>query len=326
MRVFNRIFLVVGFLFSLSIPTVQADTIRIGMVLPDFTQNQLILDLHDQAQAAAKEEGVELLVTGRGAAEEQVAAVENYVAAGVDVLVYDTTDSAAMTGAILKANAAGIPVVCVIACAEGGEHAALIWYDYRTMMGRPLGEWIVSVTPAGGKVGVIDSNQADPSIRSIYDGINDALEGSNLELVISPPTNWDRAAALNIARDLLIGNPDFDTVVGFHDLITGATLTAMAELGYPSVPISGLGGTCEGLANVLSGTQSFTVIQPLAPAGYHGIKAAASIARGGEGANVGVPMVALDTAYAKAILAGTEGGNPNGVDVLTVLQKAASGC
>ena len=56
MRVFNRIFLVVGFLFSLSIPTVQADTIRIGMVLPDFTQNQLILDLHDQAQAAAKED------------------------------------------------------------------------------------------------------------------------------------------------------------------------------------------------------------------------------------------------------------------------------
>ena len=78
---FMRFCLNVVFLVSLTIPVAQADTIRIGMVLPDFTQNQLILDLHDQAQSAAKEEGVELLVTGRGAAEEQVAAVENYVAA-----------------------------------------------------------------------------------------------------------------------------------------------------------------------------------------------------------------------------------------------------
>src|SRR5690606_27142100 len=151
---------------------------------------------------------------------------------------------------------------------NGGEHAAKIIYDYRPDMGQPLGEWIASVVPAGGKVAVIDSNQADAAVAAIYDGMYDGIgDTETSEIIVSPPTNWDRAAALDIARNVLTANPDLDVVIGFHDLIAGATLDAMAELGYASVPLAGLGGTCEGLANILAGRQGFTVIQPLAPAG-----------------------------------------------------------
>ncbi|MDA0989328.1 MAG: sugar ABC transporter substrate-binding protein [Verrucomicrobia bacterium] len=305
-----------------------AKTIRIGLVIPDFTQNQLILDLHDQAVAAAQEYGVELLVEGKGAAEDQVAAVENYIAAGVDVLVYDTTDGAAMTGAIEQANKAGIPVVCIVSCANGGKHAATVMYNYRPDMGQPLGEWIASAAPAGSKVGVIDSNQADMSIKAIYDGMYDGIGDLKIEVIVSPPTNWDKAAALDIARTLLTANPDFDVIIGFHDLIAAATLDAMAELGYATVPVAGLGGTCEGLANLLAGRQSFPVLQPLAPSGYQGIKAAAAIARGETLAvtEIGVPMIALTRERAEAILAGTEEGQPEGVDVLTALKAAKAGC
>ncbi len=306
----------------------EAKTIRVGMVLPDFTQNQLILDLRDRGLAAAEEFGVELLVEGKGAAEDQVAAVENYIAAGVDVLVYDTTDGPAMLPAIEAANAAGIPVVCIVSCATGGEHAANVYYNYRPDMGKPLGEWIASVAPAGAKVGIVDSNQSDSSIKEIYDGIKDGIGDLKIELIISPPTNWDRAVALDLSRNLMTANPDFDVVVGMHDLISAAPLDSKAELGDASVPLAGLGGTCEGLANILAGKQSFTVLQPLAPAGYEGVKAAAAIARGETlpSTEIGVPMIPITKERALAILAGTEDGQPEGVDVLKALQAAKAGC
>lgn len=306
----------------------DSSPIRIGLVLPDFTQNELILNLHDRAVAAAEEFGVELLVQGVGAAEDQVAAVENYIAAGVDVIAYDTTDGAAMTPAIEQANAAGIPVVCIVSCATGGEHAATVNYDYRPDMGQPLGEWLATIVPSGGKVGVVDSNQADPAVAAIHEGMNDGLGDLDAEVIISPPTNWDRAAALDIARNLLTANPDLDVIVGFHDLIAAAILDAMAELQYKSLPLGGLGGTCEGLSNILAGKQAFTVLQPLGPAGYDGIKAAAMIARGETlpSTEIGVPMIALTQERAQAILAGTEDGEPEGVDVLSALKAAEAGC
>ena len=51
--------------------------------------------------------GVELLVTGSGSAQDLVAAIENYAAAGVDVIVYDTIDAQALAPAILALNDAG---------------------------------------------------------------------------------------------------------------------------------------------------------------------------------------------------------------------------
>ena len=64
-------------------------------MIPDFTQNELILALKTGAEDAAVDAGVELLVTGSGSAQDLVAAIENYASAGVDVIVYDTIDAQA---------------------------------------------------------------------------------------------------------------------------------------------------------------------------------------------------------------------------------------
>ena len=255
----------------------EPEPIRIGLVIPDFTQNELILALKTGADDAAADYGVELLVTGSGNAQDLVAAVENYAAAGVDVIVYDTIDAQALAPAILALNDAGIPVVCTVACASEGVSAIEIGYDYRADMGRPLGDWLAAYEPAPSKLAFIDSNQADESIAAIYAGIEDGLEAGGLtdvERVVSPPTNWDRAAGLDAARSLLTAHPDVDIIVGLHDLLAGATLTAMEELGYKETTLTGLGGTCEGLMNILEGRQALTVIQPLYPAGYLAVEAA----------------------------------------------------
>ena len=315
-------------------PTTTAapeEPIRIGLVIPDFTQNELILALKNGAEDAAADAGVELLVTGSGSAQDLVAAIENYAAAGVDVIVYDTIDAQALAPAILALNDAGIPVVCTVACASEGVSAIEIGYDYRADMGRPLGDWLAAYEPAPAKLAFIDSNQADESIAAIYAGVEDGLEAGGLadvERVVSPPTNWDRAAGLDAARSLLTAHPDVDIIVGLHDLLAGATLTAMEELGYKETTLTGLGGTCEGLMNILEGRQALTVIQPLYPAGYLAVEAAVQIARGEDPGSefIAIGMVVVDQAFAEGVLDGSEPAVVSGVDLKTALEAAAAGC
>ena len=309
----------------------EAAPIRIGLVIPDFTQNELILALKTGAEDAAADAGVELLVTGSGSAQDLVAAIENYAAAGVDVIVYDTIDAQAISPAILALNDAGIPVVCTVACATEGVSVIEIGYDYRADMGRPLGDWLAAYEPAPAKLAFIDSNQADESIAAIYAGIEDGLEAGGLadvERVVSPPTNWDRAAGLDAARSLLTAHPDVDIIVGLHDLLAGATLTAMEELGYKDTVLTGLGGTCEGLMNILEGRQALTVIQPLYPAGYLAVEAAVRIANGETLDEDFIPigMVVVDQAFAEGVLDGSEPAVVSGVDLKTALEAAAAGC
>ena len=118
-----------------------ADTIRIGFVLPELS-NEAILDLDIGARARAEELGnVEILTNGSYSGEQQAAAVENYIAAGVDILAYDTIDAAAVGPAIVKANQAGIPVICVFSCGSTGEHISFMSADW-TENGRKVGRWM----------------------------------------------------------------------------------------------------------------------------------------------------------------------------------------
>ena len=56
-----------------------AKKFRIALILPDFTANELILDQKNGAVAAAKRNGVTLMITGSGSAETQVKAVQGVV-------------------------------------------------------------------------------------------------------------------------------------------------------------------------------------------------------------------------------------------------------
>ena len=98
----------------------SGETVRIGLVLPDLT-NQTINDLYRGAQARADELGnIELLQGGTSDTPAWLDACNAFVAAEVDVLMYDTLDGEASNSCIEDANDAGILVVCLLACTPRG--------------------------------------------------------------------------------------------------------------------------------------------------------------------------------------------------------------
>ena len=301
---------------------------RIALILPDFTANELILDQKNGAVAAAKRLGVTLLITGSGSAETQVKAVQNAIGAKVDAIVYNTIDAKAMATAIKQANDANIPVICSNSCAAG-KHAVKVTFNYR-LMGLLAGKWIATKLPGGrGTLGIVDTSRADASVQMIYAGLNAGLKAAHASptIKISPPTNWDPAKALTVSANFLTGNPNLDVLVCFHDLVANACRQSMNASGYKSIPLAGLGGTCQGFSNMLKGRQDFTVAQFLYSAGDLGVNDAVAVLNGKPPANRNkiAPMLGITTPDAKAILAGTK-KVPPGLGLQQKIKRAAGGC
>ncbi|MEA2365210.1 MAG: ribose transport system substrate-binding protein [Thermoleophilaceae bacterium] len=303
----------------------SAPKAKIGLVLPDYTQNELILGAKEGAEAAAEELGVELIVAeGSGDVTEQVRSIEDMVTSQVDVLMYDAIDETGVGPAIKAADEAGVKIVCIVSCTDEGNHAARIDFDYETEMGVPTGEWLAEAVPSAKKIGFVDSNQVNPAVAAMYDGVRSALSSAGIDpkLEISPPTDWDKGKALTVARDFLTANPDLDALMCMHDLIAGACLDAIRELDYKKIPVGGEGGTCEGLTNIVEGRQAFTVIQDLHPAGAEGVRMAKELAEGKTLTETEkfIPMAAVTTEILKGIQSGSEEAVINGVDVKALLE------
>ena len=138
----------------------EAASIRIGLVLPELS-NAAINDIAIGAKKRAKEIGnIEILVTGTYSGEEQAKAVENYIAAGVDLIAYDSIDAAAVGPAIIKANKANIPVIGVISAASSGEMISFITPDF-CENGRLIGNWMSKTLGKNGIVSHVEGNPAD---------------------------------------------------------------------------------------------------------------------------------------------------------------------
>lgn len=313
----------------------SAAKIRVALVLPDFAQNPAILDVKKGGEAEAKKLGnVEVITTGNISADGLVKAIEDAIAAKVDVILYDTIDGKATSPAIEKANKAGIPVVCYISCATRGKHAAKIEFDW-VGIGRVEGTWLGKQLKLGKQknggtpvYAVVDTSKADPSVAGIYRGRDAAIRAAGVKpkVVSTPPTNWDRAKGLTYATDLLTANPRIDAMTCNADTIALACWQAMKAAGRTDIPFSGANGDCVNLASILKGEQDFSVILFLKSGAAVGMDTAVKVARKQPYKKAGiVPIQGIDRALALRVLSG-KAKVPAGLDTLERLKKAKAGC
>jgi inositol transport system substrate-binding protein len=93
--------------------TVYAKDVKIGVSFQNM-QNEFIIYMSDALRAKAKTLGVALVESdGQGKAENQVSAVENFIAQKVDAIVLNPYDKEGCAPAVEKAVAANIPIVVV---------------------------------------------------------------------------------------------------------------------------------------------------------------------------------------------------------------------
>jgi ribose transport system substrate-binding protein len=112
----------------------------------------------DMKKEAEKHPEVELIITdGQNSVEKQVADVQNLIRQGVDVLIVSPKESAALTGAVIKASEAKIPTIILDRNVDTDEYTQFIGGD-NLAIGRAAGEYAVKLLggPGSAKGNVVE--------------------------------------------------------------------------------------------------------------------------------------------------------------------------
>ena len=307
-----------------------AEKFRIGLVLPDLS-NQAIADIDAGARTRAAELGnVEILTTATYSGEEQAKAVENYVAQKVDLIAYDSIDAAAVGPAVEKANEAGIPVIAIISASASGKNVSFITPDF-TENGRIIGRWMATELGAKGIVAHVEGNPADAAGANLTTGFKEGLAANGItNIVASAPSDWDRERALAVATDILTANPTLQGLYGANDDVAMGALQAVNAAGkLDSILLAGHNGTCEALASIIKGDLDFTVMLFNKPLGGLTVDTALAVIAGKTVAeNIAAPVFGIDKPIAEAILKGDSSKVPDNLkaEVGERVNKAQSGC
>ncbi len=171
---------------------------------------------------------------------KQVQQIDNFIAAGVDLILLNPGDPKALRPAIEKAQKAGIKVVAVDTFAEGADAAVT---TNNVQAGQIACQFFIE--KLGGKGNVIIEN--GPQVSSVIDrvvGCKDALaKAPDMKLLSSDQDGkGQRDAGLNVMKSLLTRFPDVQAIFAINDPQALGSELAAKQLNRTNIVITSVDG------------------------------------------------------------------------------------
>ncbi len=251
---------------------------------------QFFVDLVDSAKATLEAQGGELVVNDAdNSSEKQVAALENFIQAGVDGIIVCAVDPTALEPVVQEAKAAGIAVVCLTSKVEGYDaYVGADEYQLGYTQGLAVGQWIKDNWGTDEKIEAATLNY--DLLESVIQRKVGIMEGvkenaPNVEFV-ADATAADQAEGMTATENFLQANPDLRIVCGVSD---GAALGAFEAFKANQMTdptkyiIAGVDATAEALSKIAEGTiYQFTVDQNPKGTGERLINTCVAVIDGGD--------------------------------------------
>ena len=206
--------------------------------------NQFFIDMEAGAKAAADSLGIELVVQAPEReidVERQMQIVENLIQRNVKVLLLVPNGSKEIVPAVVKANAAKIPVVVVdtrvdaaTLRADGGTITTFIGSDNEDG-GRMAGAFLIERLNGKAKVAVLEGVPGHETADARLRGFRKALAASSaMQIVASQPANMERDQAFNVTQNILQAHPDITALFACNDVMALGALEAIQAAGKAS--------------------------------------------------------------------------------------------
>jgi ribose transport system substrate-binding protein len=243
---------------------------------------------------------VEFRITSDGTAAEQQHVVDDLLANRIEGIAISPVDPINQTPMLNRAAAQAL-VVTQDSDAPNSNRACYIGTD-NVAAGRQAGQLVKEALPQGGKimifVGVLDAANA----QQRYQGLKEALEGSNVQILDVRTDNADRVRAKSNAADTLVNYPDIAGLVGLWSYNGPAILSAVSEahkLG--KVKIVAFDEEDETLSGIKSGNIYATVVQQPFEFGFRSMELMSKVLNGDRsvipaGKQIFVPTIAIKQA------------------------------
>ena len=222
---------------------------------------------------------VEFRIPGDGTAAEQQRLVDDLLAQKIEGIAISPVDPTNQTDMLNRAAAQTL-VVTQDSDAPNTNRICYIGTD-NVGAGRQAGQLVKEALPNGGKimvfVGVLDAANA----QQRYQGLKEALAGSNVQILDVRTDNTDRVRAKSNASDTLVKFADIAGMVGLWSYNGPAILSAVKDANKTDkVKIIAFDEEDETLAGVKSGEIYATVVQQPYEFGYRSMELMSKILNG----------------------------------------------
>ena len=238
------------------------------------------MDADVEAAAAAHPEIRVIFKDAQADALRQRAHVEEFVAAGVDLLIISPLEAVPLTEPVAKALAAGIPVIVLDRAVMGNKYTCFIGAD-NVAIGRAAGRWLVEQLGGRGNVVELKGLMTSTPGQDRHKGFREGIEGSELKVIFEADMKWQEPDARKEMESALSRFDAIDAVYAHNDPAAhGAHLAAKAAGREKEMLFVGIDGLPkEGIPYVKQGILNATFEYPTG--GREAIDAALKILAGG---------------------------------------------
>jgi ribose transport system substrate-binding protein len=183
----------------------------------------------DLKAAAAKHPELELIFKdAQNDTLKQRAHVEEFVSAGVDLLIISPKEAQPLTEPVARAMDAGIPVIVLDRRLLGDRYTCFIGAD-NVKIGRAAGEWIVKTLGGKGKVVELKGLMTSTPGQDRHNGFREAIAGTDIEVIFEADMKWLEPEARKEMESALSRFDHIDLVYAHNDPgAHGAWLAAKA--------------------------------------------------------------------------------------------------
>ena len=234
----------------------------------------------------AKKHGFEILVqSAENDAQKQVSQCENLVNQGIDVLILQSLDAAAVAPIVDAAHEEGIKVIAYDRFAMNCDLDYYITFDsYK--VGATQATFVTEKAPKGNYIwlkGGPEDNNAHLVAEGQKSVLQPYIDSGDINIVLEQwCKGWDPNEALNHTENgLTAADNDIQAVVASNDGTAGGAIQALQAQGL-TVPISGQDADLAACQRIVEGTQTGTVYKPLAKLNQAAMELAVAVATGND--------------------------------------------
>lgn len=254
----------------------EAKTYKIGMSIDTTSQAWRAGLVEDVTTEAEKHDDVQLTVTDAdGSSTKQISDVEDLITKGVDAILISPIESQPLTDVCKKAYDQGIHVIVLDRELEGEDWTCFIGANNKDI-GKAAGEFLREYMTENGftKLVEIQGTPGSSPCRDRSEPVDEALEGSGIEMVAQQPGNWTETDAIEVTENLLQAYPEgeIEVIYAQCDVMALGALKALKSAGREEIKIISIDGQKEAYEMIKAGSMVGTFTYPFP--GAEGVKTA----------------------------------------------------
>lgn len=232
------------------------DELTIGISLPTANHGwmaALIDNGEKKAKEIKEEKGINYIMTNAGDPNAQANDVEDLISQGVDVIVMEPIESAALSPVGERIKNAGIPLVIVDRELENNSATVVVKGDNEGI-GINAGEYFLD--QIDGKAKIVEITGSPTSVtKQRGAGFKEAIDSAeNIEIIASQSGDFTQEKALEVMQNILQAHSEIDAVFTQDDGMAVGVMQAIRESGRDDIQfVTGAGGNKQVFENIKEG-------------------------------------------------------------------------